>query len=90
MATFIALFPVLWVFLSSIKPRQRDPELDDQAVHRARRWTTTGRCCIDTNFPTWFLNSVIVAAFTMVIGIAMSATAGYALSRFNFPGKRGS
>jgi arabinogalactan oligomer / maltooligosaccharide transport system permease protein len=31
----------------------------------------------------------VVAAFTMVIGIAMSATAGYALSRFNFPGKRG-
>jgi arabinogalactan oligomer/maltooligosaccharide transport system permease protein len=25
----------------------------------------------------------------MVIGISMSATAGYALSRFNFPGKRG-
>ena len=43
----------------------------------------------DTPFPTWFLNSVIVAAFTMVIGIPMSATAGYAVSRFRFPGKRG-
>ena len=43
---------------------------------------------MDTNFPTWFVNSVIVSAFTMVIGISMSATAGYALSRFNFPGRR--
>ena len=42
----------------------------------------------ETNFPTWFLNSVIVAAFTMVIGVFMSATTGYALSRFNFPGRR--
>ena len=31
---------------------------------------------------------MIVSAFTMVFGISMSATAGYALSRFNFPGKR--
>jgi arabinogalactan oligomer/maltooligosaccharide transport system permease protein len=33
-------------------------------------------------------NSVIVAAFTMLIGVFMSATTGYALSRFNFPGRR--
>ena len=87
-ATLIALFPVLWVLLSSFKPASEirrskiqlivDPTFDNyQSVLN------------DTNFPTWFLNSVIVAAFTMVVGIAMSATAGYALSRFNFPGKRG-
>jgi arabinogalactan oligomer/maltooligosaccharide transport system permease protein len=87
MATFIALFPVAWVALSSLKPRFaiqqstielfHDPSLDN---YRA--------VLFDTNFPTWFVNSVIVAAFTMLIGISMSATAGYALSRFNFPGKR--
>lgn len=87
MATFIALFPVLWVFLASLKPRTaiqsseielfNSPSLDN---YRA--------VLFDTSFPTWFLNSVIVAAFTMLIGISMSATAGYALSRFNFPGKR--
>ena len=42
----------------------------------------------ETNFPTWLLNSVIVAAFTMVIGVFIAATTGYALSRFNFPGRR--
>jgi arabinogalactan oligomer/maltooligosaccharide transport system permease protein len=87
-AVFIALFPVAWVFLSSLKPRQEiqrstidlvnSPSLDNYRT-----------VLTDTNFPTWFLNSVIVAAFTMVFGIAMAATAGYALSRFNFPGKRG-
>jgi arabinogalactan oligomer/maltooligosaccharide transport system permease protein len=34
------------------------------------------------------LNSVIVAAFTMLLGVFMAATTGYALSRFNFPGRR--
>ncbi len=32
-------------------------------------------------------NSVIVAAMTMVMSIAIGAPAGYALSRFDFPGK---
>src|SRR5690606_24515507 len=33
-------------------------------------------------------NSVIVAAFTMIIGLFLSATAGYAVSRFRFPGHK--
>lgn len=87
-ATFIALFPMAWVVLSSFKPASEirrssiqlvaDPSLDNYR-----------KVLFDTNFPSWFLNSVIVAAFTMLIGISMSALAGYALSRFNFPGKRG-
>jgi arabinogalactan oligomer/maltooligosaccharide transport system permease protein len=87
-ATFVALFPVVWVFLASLKPRTaiqsseielfNDPSLDNYR-----------HVLFDTSFPTWFMNSVVVAAFTMLIGISMSATAGYALSRFNFPGKRG-
>ncbi|HEY3017012.1 MAG TPA: carbohydrate ABC transporter permease [Nocardioides sp.] len=85
---FIALFPVVWVLLSSFKPQYAiqstkiqlfvDPSFDNYR-----------HVLMDTSFPRWFLNSVIVAAFTMVIGISMSATAGYAMSRFNFPGRRG-
>jgi arabinogalactan oligomer / maltooligosaccharide transport system permease protein len=87
-ATFIALFPVVWVLLSSFKPAYairsseitlfKDPTLENYQ-----------HVLFETSFPNWFLNSLVVAAFTMVIGISMSASAGYALSRFNFPGKRG-
>ena len=87
-ATFIALFPVVWVLLSSLKPaseiRRSEISLFSSPTLENYRTVLT-----DTDFPTWFLNSVIVAAFTMVIGISMSATCGYALSRFNFAGKRG-
>ena len=86
-ASLIAIFPIAWVLLSSFKPGVwvqsselsliKEPTVDNYAY-----------VLTETNFPRWFLNSVIVAAFTMVFGIAMSATAGYALSRFNFPGKR--
>lgn len=86
-ASFIAVFPILWIVLSSFKPKRwiqsdqitlvKDPTLDNYS-----------NLLGNTDFLTWFGNSTIVAAFTMLIGIAMAATAGYAISRFNFPGKR--
>lgn len=87
-ATVIALFPVVWVFLSSLKPRSaiqssRITLFDQPSLDNYRR------VLLETSFPTWFLNSIVVAGLTMVFGMAMSATAGYALSRFNFPGRRG-
>lgn len=87
-AVFIALFPVVWVFLASLKPRYaiQASEIDLFVEPSLDNYRTV---LTDTSFPTWFLNSVIVAAFTMLIGVTMSATAGYALSRFNFPGRRG-
>ncbi|TWH05013.1 arabinogalactan oligomer/maltooligosaccharide transport system permease protein [Nocardioides sp. J9] len=87
-AVVIALFPVVWVFLASLKPKSAIQSSEVTLIDQPTL-DNYQRVLFDTNFPTWFLNSVIVAAFTMVVGMAMSATAGYALSRFNFPGKRG-
>ncbi|NYI44787.1 arabinogalactan oligomer/maltooligosaccharide transport system permease protein [Nocardioides aromaticivorans] len=87
MAVTIALFPVVWVLLASLKPKSAI-QSSEVALFDHPTLDNYHRVLFDTNFPTWFLNSVIVAAFTMLVGMAMSATAGYALSRFNFPGKR--
>ncbi len=88
LASLIAVGPILWVVLSSFKPGYavqsteitliKDPTLANYRY-----------VLFETSFPTWFLNSVIVASLTMLIGIFFSATTGYALSRFNFPGRRG-
>jgi len=86
-ATFIALFPVVWVFLSSLKPRSAIQSSTIELFH-SPSLDNYRHVLLDTSFPRWFLNSVIVAAFTMLIGITMATTAGYALSRFNFPGRR--
>lgn len=87
LASIVALFPVVWLLLSSFKPGQwvrssrltlvKDPTLANYQ-----------HVLFETNFPRWFLNSVVVSAVTMLVGVFMSATAGYALSRFRFPGKR--
>jgi arabinogalactan oligomer/maltooligosaccharide transport system permease protein len=86
-ASFIALFPIVWVLLSSFKPgyavQSSDLSLFEDPTLANYRHVLT-----ETSFPRWFGNSVIVAAFTMLTGIFMSATTGYAVSRFNFPGRR--
>lgn len=87
-AVFIALFPIVWVFLSSLKPRT-EIQRSTIELFNSPSFDNYRKVLEDTSFLTWFKNSVIVAGFTMVFGIAMAATAGYALARFNFKGKRG-
>jgi arabinogalactan oligomer / maltooligosaccharide transport system permease protein len=87
LAALIAIGPVVWLLLSSFKPgyavQSTDITLVKDPTLANYEYVLTG-----TNFPRWFLNSAIVAAFTMAIGIFISATTGYAVSRFNFPGRR--
>lgn len=87
LASVIAVGPVVWVLLSSFKPAQwvnsSDLSLVKEPTLANYQYVLT-----QTNFLRWALNSVIVAAFTMLIGVFISATAGYALSRFAFPGRR--
>ncbi|MEE6309257.1 sugar ABC transporter permease [Plantactinospora veratri] len=86
-ASLIAVGPIIWVLLSSFKPGYavqsselslvKDPTLANYAYVLG-----------ETRFLRWFGNSVLVAAFTMLFGIFLAATTGYAVSRFNFPGRR--
>jgi arabinogalactan oligomer/maltooligosaccharide transport system permease protein len=86
-ASLIAIGPIAWVLLSSFKPGYAVQSTEITLV-KDPTLANYEYVLFETNFPTWFLNSVIVAALTMLIGIFCSATTGYALSRFNFPGRR--
>lgn len=86
-ASLVALFPLVWILLSSFKPRQW---IQSSQITLIKEPTFANYQALlnNTDFLVWFRNSAVVALFTMVFGIAMSASAGYAISRFRFPGKR--
>lgn len=86
-ASVIALFPVFWVVVASFKPRSEIRGNFKVISHPT--FANYEHVWRDTPFTHWFVNSLVVAAFTMLVGITMSAFAGYAVSRFWFPGKRG-
>ncbi|MER7457177.1 sugar ABC transporter permease [Micromonospora sp. NPDC126480] len=87
LASLIAIGPIAWVLLSSFKPGYA-VQSSDLTLVQDPTLANYSYVLSDTNFPKWMLNSVIVAALTMIIGIFFSATTGYAVSRFNFPGRR--
>ncbi len=88
-STLLIVTPFLWLFATSIKnvdeiftqvPRfiPRNPTLENY------RYIFS-----ETPVPRYFLNSLIIASATAVIGTILTCLAAYALSRFQFRGKIG-
>ncbi|MGN9793328.1 sugar ABC transporter permease [Streptomyces sp. OZ13] len=85
-ASVIAVFPVLWVFLTSLKPAEYAITTDFVKEPTLANYTYLLE---ESEFLAWFGNSLLIAGLTTVLGVFVSATTGYAVSRFRFPGKRG-
>ncbi|MEW2634506.1 carbohydrate ABC transporter permease [Streptomyces sp. NPDC048389] len=85
-ASVIAVFPVLWVFLTSLKPAKYANTTDFVKETTLDNYTNLLE---NTEFLTWFGNSLLIAGLTTLLGVFIAATTGYAVSRFRFPGKRG-
>lgn len=81
----IALFPPLWLLVTSFKPKS---ETFSTALVKDFTLGNYDHVLADTHFLDWFGNSLIVVFSTTLIGVFIAATTGYALSRFRFPGMR--
>jgi len=85
---FVSVFPFLWMLSTSLK-RNRDifslaPKIIPPVVS-FEHYATVFR---QSNFPRYFMNSVIIAVATTILGIGVAALAAYAFSRFRFSGKK--
>lgn len=83
----VCLFPVIWVVLSSFKPRT---ELfsypltllpKEWTIHNYRSALSQG------HFLTYFSNTVFVSVTATVITVLINIMAGYALAKYRFPGR---
>jgi multiple sugar transport system permease protein len=80
-----AAIPVLWMLLCSVRPIQ-ELYLDKLTLPTVFTFDAFKNVIMQTDFPTFFLNSVFVAGVTTVLSTIIGALAGYSLSRFRFPG----
>jgi arabinogalactan oligomer/maltooligosaccharide transport system permease protein len=88
-ASLIAVFPVFWVLVTSFKPDARAVETTPKLVNESTVDNYVRILSGDKgDFLAWFGNSAQIALMTTVIAVFLSATTGYAASRFRFPGKR--
>ena len=51
------------------------------------QWSVYGRVFAELPMGTWFLNSVVVTTAITLIQVFTATTAGYALAKFEFPGR---
>ncbi|MCD7437473.1 ABC transporter permease subunit [Streptomyces lincolnensis] len=86
-ASLAALFPIVWLVYLSLGPDK------DDYLHPGGIW---GKMTFDnytfvlqnTKFFDWLQTTLIVVLGTTLIGVVISATTGYAVSRMRFPGYR--
>jgi alpha-1,4-digalacturonate transport system permease protein len=82
-----AVFPVVWVVLSSFKPQS---ELFSFPMTLfPKRWTLFNYIATFArgNFLVYFSNTLIVSVSSTVITVIINIMAGYALSKYIFPGR---
>ena len=85
-ASAVAVFPVLWIVFISLGPDSAWQQ-PGQVIHHLGL-SNYRFVLLHSGFPHWMLNSVIVAGATMLLGVFIAASAGYAISRMKFPGHR--
>jgi arabinogalactan oligomer/maltooligosaccharide transport system permease protein len=84
-AAVVAVFPPLWLVITSFKPTN---DAFDTSLVKNFTFANYSHVISDTEFLSWVGNSLVVVGLTTVIGVFISATTGYAVSRFRFPGLR--
>jgi arabinogalactan oligomer/maltooligosaccharide transport system permease protein len=87
-ATLIAVFPILWIFSSSI--RSTDTMFSSTLKLIPENPTLANYINIinQGDFLIWLRNSTIIASVTTVASIAIGLLGGYAFSRFRFRGRK--
>ncbi|MFD7136376.1 sugar ABC transporter permease [Streptomyces sp. NPDC059894] len=84
-AAVVAVFPPLWLVVTSFKPKS---DAFDTSLVKDFTLGNYRHVVQDTDFLAWLQNSLLVVGLTTLVGVFISATTGYAVSRFRFPGMR--
>lgn len=80
----IALYPALWILLSSLRPGKSlysKTFIPEQFTfdHYTELFTSPVYM-----FGTWYMNTLKIALFSMIIGVFLTLLTSYAMSRFRF------
>lgn len=83
-----ALFPIYWMANTALKPANEAVTLPLQYRPSTITFENFISVWQKTDFPIFFTNSLIVSLCAAGFALVLSVCAGYALSRFEFRGKR--
>lgn len=84
---FICGFPLLWMFVTSIKPDREILSLVPSLWTDSPQLAAYARLFSQTRFLTYFVNSLTVAGGATLLTVIVGTLAAYAITRFRFRGR---
>lgn len=88
LAAAAALFPIVWILLTSFKTAQEAIRIPVQWLPSRLTFASYAALFRERSFDLYFANSAIVTAGTTICAIGLATAAGYGFSRFRFRGNR--
>jgi multiple sugar transport system permease protein len=87
--TALAMFPLLWMILTSLKPDWQIVESPPRWMPEEFAWRNYGLAISSesTHFPLWTRNTLIIAALAVIGTTFSSAVVAYGFARIRFPGR---
>lgn len=82
----VMVFPFLWMLLSAFKDLREI--LGFNILPKVWTLENFRQVIFSTQFPRWFLNSLVVAAVTTTSVLFFCSLVGYTLTRLRFPGRQ--
>ncbi|MCZ7555219.1 MAG: sugar ABC transporter permease [Bacteroidia bacterium] len=86
--TAIAIYPIVQVLSISLRPQATLLSGSLAIIPEDATWDNYIALFTDRPFLTWVWNSFFVTMVVVLTGVALASTAGYAFSRYRFPGRR--
>jgi arabinogalactan oligomer/maltooligosaccharide transport system permease protein len=86
--SIVIIFPLLITITSAFKPGNNM----SFALDFSKGWTLSNftKLFSDTLYLRWYINTLLIAGFAMVLQVSIVTLAGYVYSRFKFPGRKNS
>lgn len=84
----VSLWPGYWMLITAFKTDTEILTAPPTLIPMKPVLTSFRELLSATRFPRYILNSLMVAGITVAISTVLGTSAGYSLSRYNFPGKK--
>ncbi len=87
--TLMAVYPIAQVIGISLRPGDRLYSTSLSLIPEGATFAAYRIILFEKPFLLWMRNSLLVSITVTILGVTLASTAGYAFSRFRFPGRGG-
>ncbi len=86
--SLIWLYPLLWMMSAALKTNGEIFSSGLNLIPASWQWQNFQRAWVQAHIGQYFFNTVIIAVSTVILVVLTTSMLGYALGRYEFPGRR--